>query len=379
MSGISLLLAEVLSSGTYRFAVTMTIETPSTSWRTVSTGVVESAGCWAAVSARTAAVDTSDEAMKSSDGPQREPASQPTDRFMDPPFTSRAVAMPQQSAMLCRDPCQCRSDRVACHRNWAMPPPWRLVTRITCPRRAVITVPATWQRSGLWPQFGERRAIAQTATLHHGRDRERIGDIGQGISLEDDQIRVLPRLEAAKFDAATDVGRRADGTRAQGLGRRHAAHGVRLQFPVKSEPGHLPVGTDPDQSAGALRCGDARGDAREEVFARLAIRPDAGLHVHHKTRREAVQLGVFGGVIANDEVVLTLRSAVGDLERRGPADATLRHQRQHVRVQRHGREGVLVARITVDDLADIELHRQCAFGGRLQTELACGHDDPLAY
>ena len=122
MSGISLLLAEVLSSGTYRFAVTMTIETPSTSWRTVSTGVVESAGCWAAVSARTAAVDTSDEAMKSSDGPQGEPASQPTDRFMDPPFTSRAVAMPQQSAMLCRDPCQCRSDRVACHRNWAMTP-----------------------------------------------------------------------------------------------------------------------------------------------------------------------------------------------------------------------------------------------------------------
>ena len=62
------------------------------------------------------------EAMKSSDGPQGEPASQPTDRFMDPPFTSRAVAMPQQSAMLCRDPCQCRSDRVACHRNWAMTP-----------------------------------------------------------------------------------------------------------------------------------------------------------------------------------------------------------------------------------------------------------------
>src|SRR5437764_7779296 len=120
MSGISLLLAEMLSSGTYRFAVTMTIETPSTSWRTVSTGVVESAGCWAAVSARTAAVDTSDEAMKSSDGPQGEPASQPTDRFMDPPFTSRAVAMPQQSAMLFRDPFQGRGDRVALHRIWSM-------------------------------------------------------------------------------------------------------------------------------------------------------------------------------------------------------------------------------------------------------------------
>src|ERR1700739_3721146 len=85
MSGMSLLLAEMLSSGTYRFAVTMTIETPPTSWGTVSPGAVESAGCWAAVSPDTAVADTSDEAMKSSDGPQGRTASQPTNRLMDPP------------------------------------------------------------------------------------------------------------------------------------------------------------------------------------------------------------------------------------------------------------------------------------------------------
>src|SRR6266853_2929992 len=92
MSGISLLLAEMLSSGTYRLALTMTSETPPTSWRTVSTDL-ESAGCSAPVSAQAAPESPSAE-VRNSDGPRKRPASLPNDRFMDPPRRARHETPP---------------------------------------------------------------------------------------------------------------------------------------------------------------------------------------------------------------------------------------------------------------------------------------------
>src|SRR6266404_1950112 len=62
----------------------MTVDTPSTSWRTVSTGVVESAGCGTAASARAALGAHIAAAVKSSAGLQVRQASKPNDRFMDP-------------------------------------------------------------------------------------------------------------------------------------------------------------------------------------------------------------------------------------------------------------------------------------------------------
>src|SRR6266513_532622 len=102
MSGISLLLAEMLSSGTYRLALTMTSEIPSTSWRTVSTDF-ESAGCSAPVSAQAAPVSPSAEAVRNSDGPRTRPASLPNDRFMDPPPARPARNSPNGTGCYARD------------------------------------------------------------------------------------------------------------------------------------------------------------------------------------------------------------------------------------------------------------------------------------
>src|SRR4029077_2926455 len=101
MSGISLLLAEMLSSGTYRLALTMISETPPTSWRTVSTDL-ESAGCSAPVSAQAATVSPSAE-VRNSDGPRQRPASLPIDRFMDPPPARPARNSPNGPGCYARD------------------------------------------------------------------------------------------------------------------------------------------------------------------------------------------------------------------------------------------------------------------------------------
>ena len=96
--------------------------------------------------------------------------------------------------------------------------------------------------------------------------------------------------------------------------------------------------------------------------------------MRQKTAKFWVIMNVGGFV----KVVLPKRAAISHDQRRRVEDSGLHEGLDHILIERHDRQSVLVAFESVDRVGQVELQIESAFGGRHHLVFLARHNHPLA-
>ncbi len=161
--------------------------------------------------------------------------------------------------------------------------------------------------------------------------------------------------------------------------RRQPARREVPRFPVRAQPLQLAVAAEPGAAARVHDVGDALGDQRVAVLlGQEPLRPPPHHAVEQLPRHPLAQLRVVGRVLVLEPVVLASTA-----RRTPPGSSACRtswssRRTRHVLVERRDREAVLLARVAVGHLRQVQLEIERAFDGRRDAVLLARLDDPLA-
>src|SRR6266511_3370686 len=197
-----------------------------------------------------------------------------------------------------------------------------------------------------------------------------LADVGQGISVDHDEIGELAGLERPQIGVETQITRAVPGPALQCLVRRHASLDHHPELPVSAEALALAVRAQLHRNAGVVKLsGDPRDIEVIEVF----------LGRHHAAHRAGIELGgrdefrqsrVLPDVGVLIPVVLPEDPAVSDKKRGRVADAGLGPELQHVLVDPRDGQRVLDARVPVHDHRHVVLEERPSLGNDQHFKLA---------
>src|SRR6266508_5332852 len=201
--------------------------------------------------------------------------------------------------------------------------------------------------SGMVAQLVHGGGVEETAVDDGVEDLLALADVGQGISVDHDEIGELAGLERPQIGVETQITRAVPGPALQCLVRRHASLGQHPELPVSAEALALAVRAQLHRNAGVVKLsGDPRDIEVIEVF----------LGRHHAAHRAGIELGgrdelrkprVLPDVGVLIPVVLPPETAVSDEKCRRVTHAGLRPELEDILVNPRDRQRVLDPRVPV--------------------------------
>src|SRR6266542_5463943 len=231
--------------------------------------------------------------------------------------------------------------------------------------------------SGMVAQLVHGGGVEETTVDDGVEDLLALADVGQGISVDHDEIGELAGLERPQIGVETQITRAVPGPALQCLVRRHASLDHHPEFPVSAETLALAVRAQLHRDPGVA---ELPGDPRDiEVIEVLLGR-------HHAAHRTGVELGrrdelrkprILPDVGVLVPVVLSPETAVSDEKCRRVTHAVLRPDLESILVDPRDRQVVLDARVPVHDHRHVVLEERSPLGNDHHLEFPRGGEDLL--